>query len=207
MTLGKSDVHIRNTLIDIYREGQRPLLPPDQSKPWVVNVSLDILGELPRGAGLKYTLTDSDEKSVSNGNLMISKSPEGTITGSTTIQNDAVELWWPVNMGPQTLYNMRIEITGTRNKASVTKRTGFRTIVQNALPVSDADIAKGVAPGNNWHFEINGEPFYAKGSVSTVPCHFSCQFYNPLAPFGASCGNTTGQEKCLAGRILIDKRT
>lgn len=31
-------------------------------------------------------------------------------------------------------------------------------------PISEAQLAQGIAPGNNWHFEVNGHEFYAKGS-------------------------------------------
>lgn len=180
MTLEKSDVYIRNTLIDIYREGQRPLLPPDQTKPWVLNVSLDVLGELPHNAGLKYALLDSSKKKVASGDLKECTQSKGVIGGSTTIEDGTVDLWWPVGMGPQSLYYLEVEITGTSNKASVTKRTGFRTIVLNALPISDVDIAKGIAPGNNWHFEINGKEFYAKGSVCAVIFAPAMQFISDL---------------------------
>ena len=69
-------------------------------------------------------------------------------------------------MGPQTLYYMTIDLVSTSNStvATVTKRLGFRTIVLNETPISQAQLAQGIAPGNNWHFEINGHEFYAKGS-------------------------------------------
>ena len=39
-------------------------------------------------------------------------------------------------------------------------------------PISDAQIAQGIAPGNNWHFEINGHECYAKGSNFIPPDAF-----------------------------------
>ena len=74
-------------------------------------------------------------------------------------------------MGPQVLYNLTININDNDNQtlASATRRIGFRTIVLNEMPVSDAQVALGIAPGNNWHFEINGHSFFAKGSNFIPP--------------------------------------
>ena len=38
--------------------------------------------------------------------------------------------------------------------------------------ISEVQIAQGIAPGNNWHFEINGHEFYAKGSNFIPPDAF-----------------------------------
>ena len=38
--------------------------------------------------------------------------------------------------------------------------------------ISEEQIAQGIAPGNNWHFEINGHEFYAKGSNFIPPDAF-----------------------------------
>ncbi|EON97863.1 putative beta-mannosidase protein [Phaeoacremonium minimum UCRPA7] len=56
--------------------------------------------------------------------------------------------------------------------ATITKRAGFRTIVLNMEAISDEDVKRGIAPGNNWHFEINGHEFYAKGSNLIPPDAF-----------------------------------
>ena len=56
--------------------------------------------------------------------------------------------------------------------ASITKRLGFRTIVLNEFPISSSQLAQSIAPGNNWHFEINGHEFYAKGSNFIPPDAF-----------------------------------
>lgn len=173
--LGNNEIQVRNSLIDIYRQGQLNNLPPDQDQPWVVNASLDFFGELPSGSQLKYKLTSLDNKTtIASGSLRTVNSTESMITGSTVVPSDAVELWWPVGMGKQNLYYMTIDLVtaGQQNLATVTKRMGFRTIVQNGNPVSDKEIAMGIAPGNNWHFEINGHTFYAKGSNFIPPDAF-----------------------------------
>lgn len=56
--------------------------------------------------------------------------------------------------------------------ASVSKRIGFRTIVLNQTPISSAQEAMGIAPGANWHFEVNGHEIFAKGSNMVPPDPF-----------------------------------
>lgn len=48
------------------------------------------------------------------------------ITGSTIIPSDIFKLWWPVKMGPQTLYYLTINLLSANNQslATVTKRVG-----------------------------------------------------------------------------------
>lgn len=68
--LGDFEVHVRNILVDIYRQGQLNNLPPDQNRPWVLNASLDYFGSLPASAALTYTLTSLDnDTTVAAGSL------------------------------------------------------------------------------------------------------------------------------------------
>jgi beta-mannosidase len=172
--LESKQIHVRKSIVDIYRKGQLNNLAPDQSQPWVVNASLDYFGDRPDGASLSYVLTDINNKTISNGSFENVNITDDTVTGTTTISDDLVDLWWPSQLGPQTLYYMTIDLKSSSGGAlaTVAKRVGFRTIVLNETPISKEQLAQGIAPGNNWHFEINGHEFYAKGSNFIPPDAF-----------------------------------
>lgn len=135
MQLGKEQIQVRNTLVDVFRQGQLPLTIPDQSQPWIVNASVDYYGDLPSGAKMRYSLNDMKNNTIYSGNLKDVNSTDSTITGQTVIPNGAVDLWWPNGMGEQNLYYIAIEVVSPSNEtiASVSKRVGFRTIVLNEV--------------------------------------------------------------------------
>ena len=173
--LGSSDVYVRNSLVDIYRKGQIPLLSPDQSQPWVMNTSLDTVGSIATDAKLTFELFDLKNRIVLSGPLSNIARSNNVITGSTIIPAESVELWWPVGYGSQTLYTLRVNMTSSKDSnmaASAIKKVGFRTILLNQEPIRPDQLAKGIAPGSNWHFEINGKEFYAKGSNLIPPDTF-----------------------------------
>jgi beta-mannosidase len=171
--LDAEDVHVRNSIVDITRKGQVNNLPPDQDQPWVVNASLDYFGVLPDGTKLHYALKDDNNKTVCSGSLGDVNTTDSTVTGMATIASKEVELWWPSQLGLQNLYYITITVQSSKSPiTSVTKRVGFRTIVLNQTPISEEQLAQGIAPGNNWHFEVNGHEFYAKGSNFIPPDAF-----------------------------------
>lgn len=155
---------------DIYRKGQLNNLPPDQTQPWVVDVSLDVLGEISYDTTLSLEVFDTKNVTIIANDLANIVVNGSTIGGSITIASKACQLWWPDGLGPQTLYNFKISVIQSNTTlAEITKRSGFRTIVLDMTPTSAAQLELGIAPGNNWHFEINGHEFYAKGSNFNPP--------------------------------------
>ena len=173
--LASDEIYVRNSIVDVFRQGQLNNIPPDQSQPWVVNASLDYFGNLPAGAKMSYVLRTLDNQTtISSGSLGHVNVTNATITGMTTIPKDKVEMWWPSQLGPQNLYYLTIQLSSPKTKTltTVTKRIGFRTIVLNEFPITKAQMAQGIAPGNAWHFEINGHEFYAKGSNFIPPDAF-----------------------------------
>ena len=137
-----SEIYVRNSDFGISRVGQLNNLPPDQSAPWLLNASLDVLGTLPKGAALSYAFRDSStNETVSSGNLTNLTSSSSTITGTAILDPSVYELWWPRGLGSQSLYDLTVSVvdcSGT-TLASVNRRTGFRTIVSSMRHHDTAD--------------------------------------------------------------------
>ncbi|KAJ6782016.1 hypothetical protein PWT90_05871 [Aphanocladium album] len=174
--LRDGEAYSLNTNIDIYRKGQVNNLAPDQTKPWVVNASLDFIGNLPKQHSMQAIITDATDKSkvLYSGKLSDITRSGSTISGSVVIDGEKPQLWWPNGMGKQSLYSITITVgCGTKAPALVSQRkVGFRTILLNTGNVTHEQISRGYQPGNNWHFQINGHEFYAKGANMIPPDAF-----------------------------------
>ena len=131
---GTCELFVRNANLDLSRLGQLNNLPPDQGAPWLLNASLDILGSVPEGATLQYSIAESvTNNTVSTGSLTNITTIADSVTGTAILDPAAYELWWPRGLGPQNLYNITIELHDSSNRtiASINKRVGFRTIVSH----------------------------------------------------------------------------
>ena len=163
---------IEESSFDIYKEGQSFSVAPVESADWVVNVSLAIRSAVPFETIL--LTVEFPELAISSvfpidldAHHDYSISPLW-ISALWMIPDNIPERWYPHNLGTPKLYNMSVILeTGSSSKAitSFVTRTGFRTIQLVQGPYSQHDIeTRGITPGDQWHFNINGKPFYALGT-------------------------------------------
>ncbi len=166
-------IFIEETSLEVSKVGQTTIAPVNQTADWLVNVTLAVRSVV---ASDWPTLTiDVPELNVTSGPLTVSEIPTGTnattfISANFTIPDGVPERWFPHNLGTPQLYNFTITLAlpsaywGNPN-TSFTTRSGFRTIelVQTAYSQDEVD-ARGITPGDQWHFEVNGRAFYTLGT-------------------------------------------
>jgi beta-mannosidase len=145
-------VVVSNAAFDIYREGQLNNLPPRQDVDWIFNASIDGLNGFLEGATMRYSIREAGGGPViSSGKLINVNNTGSVITGITGLKSADYDLWWPVGMGKQPLYNITVDVVSSSGNllTSVSKRTGFRTIVLDMGEVTDDELSRGIAPGNH----------------------------------------------------------
>ncbi|TPX65130.1 hypothetical protein SpCBS45565_g05388 [Spizellomyces sp. 'palustris'] len=148
------DVHELNTFIDIYRRGQIPNIPPDQSAPWIVNVSISLLSsDIFQNPTMVLSLP---ELGITSENLRVDRINVGKnyVNAHIIVENGLPQLWWPWNLGKPSLYNLTINLlpSPTSRPLIYSKR---RQTLSHGGPYT---------PGDQFHFEINGKTMYTKGS-------------------------------------------
>ncbi|KAJ3809985.1 glycoside hydrolase family 2 protein [Lentinula aff. lateritia] len=168
-------IFIEEVAVDIYKLGSSFTVLPDQSADWVVNVSLAIrAGASVEAPTVQLALPELNVSSEAFTIPTLDGHANETVWAIVQWQiPDAVpQRWYPHNLGTPQLYNLTATLslptsspTSEPHKVSFTTRTGFRTIRLVQLPVPQSDVAeRGLTPGDQYHFEVNGKEFWSKGS-------------------------------------------
>jgi len=160
--------------LEISKVGQTALIAPVQTADWLVNITLGVRSVLP---SFNPTITiDIPELGITSEPLSVSSIPASTteptfVSASITIPDGVPERWYPADLGTPTLYNFTItfalgDFFGVLiDSASFTTRSGFRTIELAQTAYSQEEIeTRGITPGDQWHFVVNGQAFYTKGT-------------------------------------------
>lgn len=160
---------------------------PNQTADWLVNVTLGVRSVL---ASPNTSISiDIPELNLSSGPLPAQFIPASTdestfVTVAMTVPEDVPERWWPADLGSPRLYNLTITLSlgdanTTLDVLPFIVRSGFRTIELLQTAYTDDEVAtRGITPGDKWHFAVNGQDFYTKGT-SVIPFD---PFYARISP-------------------------
>ncbi|KAJ7187692.1 glycoside hydrolase family 2 protein [Mycena pura] len=164
-------IFMEETSVDIYKVGQSFSVPPNQTADWVVNVTLALRSA--SAVQAPFISLAFPELNLTSPVFHVDPLPRTTdapawVTVVWQIPDAVPQRWFPHNLGTgPRLYNLTIAL-GLGAPADVltkTVRTGFRTIELAQLPYTPADVARrGITPGDQWHFEVNGKAFYSLGT-------------------------------------------
>ncbi|KIL57301.1 glycoside hydrolase family 2 protein [Amanita muscaria Koide BX008] len=164
---------IEETSIDIYKEGQSLSIPPNEQADWLVNVTLALRSGVSSAAPtLILSIPELDLKSERFVFPTLEHSRDiQWISIIWRIPDSIPERWYPHNLGKPQLYDLHLELgldsadTQPAPLENLKIRTGFRTIQLVQTPYSQQDVEeRGITPGDQWHFDINGKPFYSLGT-------------------------------------------
>jgi beta-mannosidase len=156
---------IEEKSVDIFKDGQVPGLPPVQTADWIVNVTLSLRTAIDMHDPVMHI--DFPELNLTSGALkfkpVMAKDESTMIWSAFRIKHDVPDLWYPHNLGAPIRYNITVRLPQWNE--SFTTTTGFRTIVLNMEPYPQWELdSRGITAGDQYHFEINGKPFYSSGT-------------------------------------------
>ncbi|KAF5385855.1 hypothetical protein D9615_002685 [Tricholomella constricta] len=166
-------IWVDESSIDIYKAGQSFSVPPDQKADWVVNVTLALRSavSVPKSVlTLSFPELNLTSEPFDIADIPIATNESFWMTVTWSIPDSVPQRWYPHNLGTPKLYNLSV-ILATPGDSSSTSlvnfvtRTGFRTIELAQTRYSQADVEqRGITPGDQWHFKINGRAFYSLGT-------------------------------------------
>ncbi|PWN41851.1 hypothetical protein IE81DRAFT_348038 [Ceraceosorus guamensis] len=162
--------------IEVYRKGQANNLPPDETAPWILNVTMGVWSITNTSATVRLSVPELALKlDASNISAALSVGDNVARWAAFEVPSDgdsAPALWWPYKLGQPKLYDVDFELrpVGASSNTEATrwtKKTGFRTVWLDQSPVSPQDTAAGVLPGTYFRFVVNGKPNYIQGGSVT----------------------------------------
>lgn len=188
-----SSILLDETSIDIYKYGQNPSVAPDQSADWIINVTFGIRSI--KSFEKPTVILSIPELKLTSEPLNLGPIPANVdeniyLSVNWFIPDNIPERWYPVDLGNPKLYNLTVTLDLSPGQGegpsaeSITQTitTGFRTIQLLQTPYSEEEIAsRGITPGDQWHFAINGKAFYSKGT-NIIPFD---PFYSRIRPEAA----------------------
>ncbi|KAF9449648.1 glycoside hydrolase family 2 protein [Macrolepiota fuliginosa MF-IS2] len=168
-----SPVFIEENSVDIYKLGQSFSVAPSEGADWVVNVTLGVQSSTDfQSPSLTLAFSELGVSKTFKVSTIRTSPPDGLnwINAVWRIPDSVPKRWFPHNLGNPQLYNLTVTLDLPSGKNAVDSvsfdtRTGFRTIQLVQSPYTQEDVqTRGITPGDNWHFNVNGKPFYALGT-------------------------------------------
>ena len=155
--------------LEIAKVGQTPIARPNEAADWVLNVTMAIRSAV---AARSPSITISiPELKVTSARIPIRSLPASTrsptfVSATLRIPDFIPQRWYPHNLGTPKLYNITTTIhLSPSSSFSFVTQSGFRTITLVQTPYSQEEVdSRGITPGDQWHFEINGKAFYSSGT-------------------------------------------
>jgi len=96
-------------------------------------------------------------------------------------------LWWPAGLGEQKLYDVRVELKAGRDKVTLDRQVGFRSIEVGQSPHPDG--------GRYFVMRVNNQPVFCKGAnwvpPDLLPSRVSAKHYEELVRAAAAANFNT----------------